>query len=97
LESVALALPELTGLALVSLFGVYTAVNGITVLTVAFHDKGRPGFGSLLLERLVRFVASVPALAMPGRVALALPLFLEAWAGLSGIRQVAAAVVLRRK
>jgi uncharacterized membrane protein HdeD (DUF308 family) len=94
---VALAWPELTPIALVFLFSGYALVDGIAALIVAFGASGCPGFGSLLFEGLVRLGASVIALAASRHVALALPAFLAAWAGLSGVGEVAVAVVLRRE
>lgn len=93
----ALAWPALTPIRFVVLFGVYALLDGILALVVALQAKGLPGFGSLLFEGLVRLGASVIALAMSGRVALALPAFFAAWAGLCGIGALAAAVVLRKE
>jgi uncharacterized membrane protein HdeD (DUF308 family) len=93
----ALMWPGLTPITLAVLFGVYALLDGVAALIVALHAKGLPGSGSLLFEGLVRLGASVIALAMSGRVALALPAFFAAWAGLSGIGALAAAVVLRKE
>jgi uncharacterized membrane protein HdeD (DUF308 family) len=91
------AWPRLTLTAFVVLFGLYTLLDGIVALAVAFGVKGLPGFGSLLFEGLMRLGAGVIALAIPGHVALALPMFLAAWAGLSGVGQIAVAIGLRRE
>jgi uncharacterized membrane protein HdeD (DUF308 family) len=93
----ALAWPGLTPVSLAVLFGVYALFDSVVALIVAVHAKGLPGFGSFLFEGLVRFGACVVALAMPERVAPALPVFFAAWAGLSGFGQIAAAVVLRKE
>jgi uncharacterized membrane protein HdeD (DUF308 family) len=93
----ALAWPALTPITLAVLFGVYALLDGVVALIVAFHAKGLPGFGSFLFEGLVRLGASAIALAISDRVALVLPTFFAAWAGLSGIGELAAAVVLRKE
>jgi uncharacterized membrane protein HdeD (DUF308 family) len=87
----------LTLIAFVVLFGVYTLLDGIAVLIVAFGAKGLPGFRSLLFEGLVRLGAGLIALAVSGRVALVFPAFLAAWAGLSGVGQIAVAIGLRKE
>jgi uncharacterized membrane protein HdeD (DUF308 family) len=92
-----LAWPGLTPIAFAALFGVYALPDSGAALMRAFHARGLPGFGSFLFEALVRLGAFVVVLAMPGRVALALPAFFAAWAGLSGIGQIAEAVALRRE
>jgi uncharacterized membrane protein HdeD (DUF308 family) len=90
----ALVWPELT---VSVLFALYTLLDGIVVLIVAFHVKGLPGFGSFLLEGLVRFAAAFVVLAISDRSPMALAGFVAAWTGLSGIGQIAAAVILRKE
>jgi uncharacterized membrane protein HdeD (DUF308 family) len=92
-----LAWPQLTPVALAVLFGVYVLLDAIAALIVAFHTRGLPGFGNLLFEGLVRLGSSWMALTIPNRAALALPTFFAAWAALSGIGQIGAAVALRRE
>jgi uncharacterized membrane protein HdeD (DUF308 family) len=93
----AFAWPGLTLIPFVVLFGVYSLLDGIAVLIVAFGAKGLPVFGSLMFEGLVRLGAGLIALAIPGQVALVFPAFLAAWAGLSGVGQIAVAIVLRKE
>jgi uncharacterized membrane protein HdeD (DUF308 family) len=92
----ALVWPGLTPVKFALLFGVYSLFDSIAALIVAIHVEGLPGFGSFLFEALVRLGACFTALALSGRVALAIPAFLAFWAGLSGIGQIAAAMALRR-
>jgi uncharacterized membrane protein HdeD (DUF308 family) len=94
---VALVWPELTLITFVVLFGVYTLLDGIAALTIAAGARGLPGFGSALFEGLVRLGAGLIALAIPGHVALVSPAFLAAWSGLSGVGQIAVAIVLRKE
>src|SRR5258707_1233786 len=91
---VALALPGPTTIAVALLFGAYTLVDGIVALIVAIHGKGSPGLG---IEAFVRFGASFVALAMTAGAFVALPVLLAVWAGLSGLCQIAEALVLREE
>jgi uncharacterized membrane protein HdeD (DUF308 family) len=86
--------PNLT---FVVLFVLYTLLDGIIVLIGAFHAKDVAGFRSLLLEGLVRFAAAFVVLGISGRSPGVLAAFFAAWAGLSGIGQIAEAVVLRKE
>jgi uncharacterized membrane protein HdeD (DUF308 family) len=86
--------PDLT---FVVLFVPYTLLDGTIVLIVAFHAKDAAGFGSLFLEGIVRFAAAFLLLAIWGRPPGVLAAFFAAWAGLSGIGQIGAAVVLRKE
>jgi uncharacterized membrane protein HdeD (DUF308 family) len=79
------------------LFVLYTLLDGIIVLIVAFHAKDVAGFGSFLLDGLVRFAAAFVVLAISGRSPAALAAFFAAWAGLSGIAQIGASIALRKE
>src|SRR5437868_1917196 len=90
----ALVWPDLT---FAVLFVLYTLLDGIVVLIVAFHAKGLPGFGSFLFEGVVRFAAAFVVLAISGGSGPALAAFVAVWAGLSGVGQLTAAVALRKE
>jgi uncharacterized membrane protein HdeD (DUF308 family) len=79
----------------VLLFILYTFADGIAALVLAFHVRGQIGFGSALLEGLVRFAAAFAMLAMARWPPVALAKVLAAWAGLSGIGQIGEAMALR--
>ena len=79
----------------VLLFILYTVADGIAALVLAFHVRGQIGFGSALLEGLVRFGAAFAMLAMARWPPVALAKVLAAWAGLSGIGQIGEAMALR--
>jgi uncharacterized membrane protein HdeD (DUF308 family) len=87
--------PPVRGLVL--LFAAYTAVDGVLALIVALAVRGAPGFGSLLVEALVRLGVAIVAFASPARAALALTDVFAAWAMLSGVAAIAVAVALRRE
>jgi uncharacterized membrane protein HdeD (DUF308 family) len=78
----------------VLLFILYTFADGIGALVLAFHVRGQIGFGSALLEGLVRFAAALAILAMARWPPVALAKVLAAWAGLSGIGQIGEAMAL---
>jgi len=65
-------------------------------LIVALSVSGAPGFGSLLLEALIRTGVGMLAFAGAGFTALALRDIFAAWAVLSGLTAIAVAVALRR-
>jgi uncharacterized membrane protein HdeD (DUF308 family) len=93
----AFALPGMTLLTLVILFGAYAIVNGIVALIHAFSaPKGYPRFGALIFTGLISLAAGVLAFIWPGITALSLVLLIAAWAIVNGISEIATAVRLRR-
>lgn len=93
----AFALPGMTLLTLVFLFGIYALVNGILALAHALAaPKGYPRFGAMLFSGLVSIAVGVLAFIWPGITALSLVLLIAAWAIVSGIFEIAAAIRLRR-
>jgi uncharacterized membrane protein HdeD (DUF308 family) len=93
---IALVWPGLTSMGLVMLFGAYALTDGALALIVALSVSGAPGFGSLLLEALIRLGVAMLAFAAPGFTALALRDIFAAWAVLSGLTAIVVAVALRR-
>ncbi len=90
--------PGLTLLVLIVLFGVYALVDGfIAVVTGLSHTKDSPRWWVFLLEGLVGIGAGVIALLWPGITALTILAMIAAWAILTGILEVAAAIRLRRE
>jgi uncharacterized membrane protein HdeD (DUF308 family) len=79
----------------VLLFILYAFADGIAALVLAFHVRGQIGFGSALLDGVVRFAAAFAMLAMAQWPAVVLAKVLAAWAGLSGIGQIGEAMALR--
>jgi uncharacterized membrane protein HdeD (DUF308 family) len=93
---IALTWPGLTSMGLVMLFGAYALTDGALALIVALSVSGMPGFGSLLLEALVRIAVGVLAFAAPGSAALAMPTVFAVYAVASGLVAIAVAVALGR-
>jgi uncharacterized membrane protein HdeD (DUF308 family) len=79
----------------VLLFVFYTLGDGIAALVLAVHVRGHMGFGSALLEGLVRSAAAFALLAIARWPPVALARLLAAWAGLSGVGQLGQAMALR--
>jgi hypothetical protein len=88
---VAVAWPGITIGAFVILFAVYAFIGAATDSARAFSsDRVGPVFGWLLLA-LLSVVAGVVALAWPGITALALTIWIGAWALTTGAMEIALA------
>jgi uncharacterized membrane protein HdeD (DUF308 family) len=90
----ALAYPRDTVSALVILFGAYMLVDGVTALVMAFHvDRGS---GWLVLSGFAGIVAGLLTFFYPVVTAYALLYIIAAWAIISGVFEIVAAVEFRR-
>ena len=88
---IALAWPQVTVLALVTLFAVYAFIaSGLEIARAFSSAKAGPVFGHLLLG-LVDLAAGVVALVWPGPTALVLVLIVGTWAVIAGLVEIAAA------
>jgi uncharacterized membrane protein HdeD (DUF308 family) len=89
--------PGITLLSLVFLFGAYALINGILALVIAARaPKGYPRFGSLIFEGILSVIAGIVAFIVPGITALALLSLIAAWAIVTGILEIVAAIRLRK-
>jgi uncharacterized membrane protein HdeD (DUF308 family) len=94
---IAFAWPGITIKALVLLWGAYAFVDGLFALVAAVRAAERhQRWGALLLEGVVGIAAGIVTFAWPGMTALALVYLVAAWAVVTGIFEIAAAVRLRR-
>lgn len=93
----ALVWPSLTVLTLVLLFGAFALVDGIfaIIVGVASHEKNQRWW-AMLLAGIGGLIISVLTFAWPGATALVLLFFIAAWAIVTGIFHIVAAVHLRR-
>jgi uncharacterized membrane protein HdeD (DUF308 family) len=90
--------PGLTITALVLLFGIYALVDGIAHLMAAFRGSGaREGRGVLIFEGVAGVIAGIIAIVWPGITALALLYVIAAWAIITGVIRIMAALQLRRE
>ncbi len=90
--------PNLALASLVLLFGAYALVDGVLTIIAAFRrtDTDRHWW-VLLLEGVVGILAGVAAFVWPGLTALALLYLIAAWAIITGIFEIIAAVRLREE
>ena len=90
--------PGITLISLVWLFGAFALVNGILSLALAAKaPKGYPRFGSLILGGLLGILAGLLTFVMPGITALGLLILIAAWAMVTGILEIVAAIRLRKE
>jgi uncharacterized membrane protein HdeD (DUF308 family) len=94
---VTLVWPGLTLWSLVILFGVYALLDGLTALAAALGDERplRRSRGWLVFEGICGIAAGIVAFAWPDITAVALLYVIAAWAILTGIVEIAAAIALR--
>ncbi len=90
--------PPSTLLALVILFGAYAIVDGVLSLILAIRRpiEGRH-WGSLLIEGIAGIVSGVLTFIWPGLSALVLLYLIAAWAVITGVAEIAAAIRLRKQ
>lgn len=90
--------PGLTLEILVLFFGAYAVVDGVFAIIAAFTNRaGHDRWWVLLLEGLVGIAAGLIAFLRPGLATLALLLVIAAWAIVTGILEIAAAIRLREE
>jgi len=90
-------LPGVTLAVLVLLFGAYAVVEGVLNVVAAIRGREREGrWWTLLLEGLVSIAAGVVTFVWPGLTALILLYVIAAWAIVTGVLEIVAAVRLRK-
>src|SRR5439155_14286490 len=90
--------PGLTVAALVLLFGAYALVDGVFAIVGAFqHRHEHDRWWVLLLEGIAGIIAGVLTFIYPGVTALVLLYFIAAWAIVTGIIEIVAAIRLRKE
>jgi uncharacterized membrane protein HdeD (DUF308 family) len=88
--------PGITIAALVVIFGAYAIIDGITNLVLGFSRTGAHGRWAHVLQGVVGIAAGVLTFMWPAISALVLILLIGAWAIVTGIFEIAAAIRLRR-
>ena len=91
----AIARPGMSLALLLVLFAVYVLVDGVFALLAALRHVGGPWW-ALVLEGVIGIGAALIAFSLPGPTALALLYLIAAWAIITGIAKLIAALWLRR-
>ncbi len=94
----ALVWPNATVLVLVLLFGAYVLIDGIFAAIASIQGRRHyRNWWVLLLEGITGLVIGVLTFIWPGITTLVLVYLIAAWALITGIFEIAAAVALRRE
>lgn len=89
--------PGLTIAVLVAIFGVYALIDGVTnVILGLTHTPGHGRSWVQVLQGIAGIAAGVITFAYPGLTALALIWLIAAWAIVTGVLEIVAAIRLRR-
>jgi len=88
--------PGMSLAVLVLLFGAYAFVDGVLAVVSAFRRRESDHWAMMLLEGLVGIGAGLVTLFWPGLTALALLYVIGAWAMVTGVFEIAAAIRLRK-
>lgn len=88
--------PGMSLAVLVLLFGAYAFADGVLAVVSAFRRRESDRWVMLLLEGLVGIGAGLVTLFWPGLTALALLYVMAAWALVTGVFEIAAAIRLRK-
>jgi uncharacterized membrane protein HdeD (DUF308 family) len=83
--------PGITVLALAYVFAVYALVDGIGMIISGFRSRGGPRW-SYVLAGVVGVIAGLAAAFWPGVTVLVLAVWAGAWAVVTGVLEIAAAV-----
>jgi uncharacterized membrane protein HdeD (DUF308 family) len=88
--------PGITFAGLIVLFGAYALIDGIINIAGAVRAiEARDRWGALLFEGIVGILAAAATIMWPGITALALVFVIAAWAIITGIAEIVAAIRLR--
>lgn len=90
--------PQITLTALIFLWGVYALVDGAFSIAAGIRSHGEyKRWWLLLVEGILSIAAGVVAFVMPGITALVLLILIAAWAIVTGVFEIAAAIQLRKE
>src|SRR2546421_11239262 len=90
-------MPGLTLVVLIALFGAYALIDGVLAIVAGVKAAERHGrFGSLLWRGVLGIAAGLVAFILPGATAVVLTLIIGAWAIVTGVLEIVAAVHLHR-
>ncbi|MGH8468650.1 MAG: HdeD family acid-resistance protein [Gammaproteobacteria bacterium] len=90
--------PGISLFALVLMFGVYTLLDGVcTMVSTVRSDKREKRWWLFLFQGIAGIIVGIMAFIWPGITALALLYIIAAWAIVTGIFEIVAAVQLRKE
>jgi len=93
----ALLWPALTLRLLVFIFGFYVLLEGLFSIISAFGEPAERSRWGFLIEGILGVLVGLLALFWPGLTAIMLLIFIAAWAFVTGIFKIAAAIRLRKE
>jgi uncharacterized membrane protein HdeD (DUF308 family) len=94
----AIVFPDITVGALVILFGAFALVDGVFAIVAAIRAAERKrSWGALVLEGIAGIALGILTFVWPDVTAFALLYLIAAWAFITGVFEIAAAIRLRRE
>lgn len=94
----ALVWPGLTVYVLLVAFGVYAVIDGVMAIIISFRRRSfDENWWAWLVEGLLSLIIGVMAMAWPKTAALALIIWMAAWAIVAGVFRIVEAIRLRRE
>ena len=94
---VTLLVPGIALASFVLLFGAYAIVDGLAAVWSAFQHRSEQGWWIHLLEGIVSVIAGIVAFIYPAITSLVLLYVVAAWAIMTGIFELWAAIQLRKE
>jgi uncharacterized membrane protein HdeD (DUF308 family) len=95
---VAFIMPGVAVAALVMLFGVFMFLDGVFAVVAGVQARHTvPHWWALLVEGIAGIIAGLIVWLLPGLAALVLIYFIAAWALITGIMEIVAAIRLREQ
>jgi uncharacterized membrane protein HdeD (DUF308 family) len=88
--------PGISLAALVLLFGAYALVDGVLSIATAVRRRGADRWLLLLLEGIAGILAGLATFLWPAITAIVLLYLIAAWALVTGVLEIAAAIRLRK-
>lgn len=93
----AIVWPGVTVLWMVLIYGVFALVDGVLAIVAAIKGGREVPRAWLVITGLAGLAAGVVTLAWPGVTALVLLYFIAAWAVVTGVMQIVAAIRVRKE